>query len=518
MLRTENLKNWFIDYLRKVIKTDSYTEEEAKIVKKIISKHKKGEKIDFKDLYEPLMRVKKYQIEMEKSRLDKKTIEEADKIEKLQKRGMKISNRVFGLAKDALENDIFYEALVMNSDYKPTKEIELLLETIKSDKIKERDATKVLLQKKKYTIAECIEDYLEPKILRGVDDKIIKSNRNKLKRMFSVVKIKYIHEIKQEECEKIEKETYKFLIPNGTRPLVSKTVREYLVVFKVFLKFFRQKRRIDDDFNEFIDLPPKSKGEKKRRNYSDKEIQKLFNFPSYLQQRYNPKYFQRFWVPLIALYTGARLNEICQLEICDIIKVDGIYCFDMVDEEVDIRKSLKTVKAKRRIPIHKKLIEIGFIKFYEKVKNCPTIRKRWYKKHNKKIEMKHFGKIKLVDNCSPENLFFTILYTTSNKYGGGLSKWFGKMRRKAFTVKKKGSLVFHSFRHTLGSNMSKNEAAESRIINISGWVNKGMEGNYLKHDVASYKKDIDKATYSLLENDLSKLMPDPEKEKNFLKV
>ena len=35
----------------------------------------------------------------------------------------------------------------------------------------------------------------------------------------------------------------------------------------------------------------------------------------------------RFWVPLIALFSGMRLNEIAQLDAADVVRVDGVPCF-----------------------------------------------------------------------------------------------------------------------------------------------------------------------------------------------
>lgn len=34
-----------------------------------------------------------------------------------------------------------------------------------------------------------------------------------------------------------------------------------------------------------------------------------------------------YWIPLIALYTGMRLNEICQLDVADIQIVEGVDLF-----------------------------------------------------------------------------------------------------------------------------------------------------------------------------------------------
>jgi len=65
------------------------------------------------------------------------------------------------------------------------------------------------------------------------------------------------------------------------------------------------------------------------------------------------KYDYQFWLPLIALHTGARLNEIAQLRVEDIKDIDGIKCF-YINEEHEL-KTLKNTNSMRYIPIHSAL-------------------------------------------------------------------------------------------------------------------------------------------------------------------
>ena len=68
-----------------------------------------------------------------------------------------------------------------------------------------------------------------------------------------------------------------------------------------------------------------------------------------------------FWIPQIAAFTGARLNELAQLRVIDIKQEDGIWIFDITDEGEDT--SLKTKESKRRIPIHPQLLELGILEY-----------------------------------------------------------------------------------------------------------------------------------------------------------
>jgi len=72
----------------------------------------------------------------------------------------------------------------------------------------------------------------------------------------------------------------------------------------------------------------------------------------------------RFWLLPLGLYTGARLNELCQLRVHDVIQdVHGVDLIDINDNGYN--KSLKTGPSARQIPICSKLVEMGFLNFVE---------------------------------------------------------------------------------------------------------------------------------------------------------
>jgi len=73
-----------------------------------------------------------------------------------------------------------------------------------------------------------------------------------------------------------------------------------------------------------------------------------------------------FWLPLVAYFSGARTNEIAQLDASDIKEVDGYLCFDFCSDEPGAfeAKRIKTGEA-RQVPIHPRLIELGFLEYVE---------------------------------------------------------------------------------------------------------------------------------------------------------
>ncbi|MFR9718670.1 tyrosine-type recombinase/integrase [Aeromonas diversa] len=69
----------------------------------------------------------------------------------------------------------------------------------------------------------------------------------------------------------------------------------------------------------------------------------------------------RRWIALLGLYTGARANEICQLYADDVQQVDGIWCLNIRSGRPD--QKLKTANSARLVPLHRHLLQSGFIEF-----------------------------------------------------------------------------------------------------------------------------------------------------------
>lgn len=67
-----------------------------------------------------------------------------------------------------------------------------------------------------------------------------------------------------------------------------------------------------------------------------------------------------YWFPLIATYHGLRQEEIAQLCAADIQQEDGVWIMNVHDEG---NNKVKNEAAARQVPIHKKLIDLGFLEY-----------------------------------------------------------------------------------------------------------------------------------------------------------
>jgi integrase len=93
--------------------------------------------------------------------------------------------------------------------------------------------------------------------------------------------------------------------------------------------------------------------EESRAAYDLDELEKLFHSEKYLTDSHLQPY--QFWTPILALFTGMRQNEIAQLYLDDIREKEGVWYFDLNRDSPD--KRLKNMNARRKVPIHKFLLD-----------------------------------------------------------------------------------------------------------------------------------------------------------------
>lgn len=164
----------------------------------------------------------------------------------------------------------------------------------------------------------------------------------------------------------------------------------------------------------------------KRLPFSQGQLKAIFSTPIFtgcksdkLHDRYLPGDMMIkdgfYWVPLIALYSGARLQEICQLYVSDVKQIENIWVFDFNDAGPD--KRLKNSSSKRKTPIHPKLIEFGLIEHSQQQKEKGEAR-----------------------------LFSDLVLSNDGTYSNAFSKRFNHFLVR-FGIKA-DKTSFHSFRHT----------------------------------------------------------------------
>ena len=144
--------------------------------------------------------------------------------------------------------------------------------------------------------------------------------------------------------------------------LAAKTIRDgYLVAVRAVLKWAVQNRRIASNPADGVTIAVKKKAGQGIRGYTDQEAIRLLSVAA---QESDPV---RRWIPLICCYTGARLNEICQLRKQDIEQLGKIWALHFRAEAGPI----KNANSERTIPIHSALISSGFLEYVKSASPGP---------------------------------------------------------------------------------------------------------------------------------------------------
>jgi integrase len=117
----------------------------------------------------------------------------------------------------------------------------------------------------------------------------------------------------------------------------------------------------------------REEGEHKQRALKPAELVRLFGGAEMKIFARDTKKAHFYWLPHLGLFTGARVNELCQLNPQVDIFMDAdtkTWCLNISkDTAADerIKKSVKTGEA-RKVPIHKTLLELGFVEYVERIK------------------------------------------------------------------------------------------------------------------------------------------------------
>ena len=152
-----------------------------------------------------------------------------------------------------------------------------------------------------------------------------------------------------------------------------KTISDNYSAISSYLKWGVKKGySINGNLFQILTSSMGSRADKKKQKIPvplvDNELANFFNSSDYSNGNF--KTSAMYWVPLIALVTGARMGEIVQLERHNIQRSkNGIWYFDITDEDahlsVDPEKKIKTAGSKRQVPIHDILLKLRFLEYVE---------------------------------------------------------------------------------------------------------------------------------------------------------
>jgi len=155
----------------------------------------------------------------------------------------------------------------------------------------------------------------------------------------------------------------------GEQHLTNKTLNRYASALSAVFKWARKRGKFDGT-NPFTEQSrtKAAKGTTEWLPYTADELTKLFHAPLFAvpaAERLRPAEHTTEtamrWIPLIALYCGMRLGEICQLRTGDVKRERKTWFFNVAEEGEGQR--VKTSSAIRHVPVHSVLIRCGLLDY-----------------------------------------------------------------------------------------------------------------------------------------------------------
>ncbi|MBQ0721712.1 MAG: site-specific integrase, partial [Gammaproteobacteria bacterium] len=138
------------------------------------------------------------------------------------------------------------------------------------------------------------------------------------------------------------------------------TVIKYLTRWSSFFNWCLAQGYCDSNPFEGLMIKDKRKQKDKRIPFTPEQLTTIFIQPFFTGTK-KPLHAYYYWLPLLGAFHGARISELCGLSTQDIKKIDGIWCMHIVENV--FRPRLKNDDSERIIPIHPKLIELGFLDY-----------------------------------------------------------------------------------------------------------------------------------------------------------
>lgn len=207
------------------------------------------------------------------------------------------------------------------------------------------------------------------------------------------------------------------------------------------------------------DKAQKVQAKDQRDRFNSDDLGQIFGSDKYVKSTHIRTY--EYWLPLLGLYTGARLGELSQLRLNDVYKEDNVWLIDFNEQD---DKTLKTVNSVRKVPIHKTLVKLGFVKYVQHLQEC------------------------FLTKTTHSNLLFPDLIKGRDGYGHNSSKAFDRYIRSINV--KTPSKSFHSLRHTFSDERKQADENPAMTAELLGHE---IDGETLGRYAKSYKITLKKA-------------------------
>ncbi|WP_338084720.1 site-specific integrase [Devosia subaequoris] len=244
----------------------------------------------------------------------------------------------------------------------------------------------------------------------------------------------------------------------GVAPMSAKSVQLYLDALNALFRWLTAEEMVAR--NPAVALRGKPAPEEaSRRPFTTSELNQLFAHPHFAKRNTSGGWM--YWLPRLALLTGARFAELLALEAKDVATVEGV---PVLFIEPNAGRKLKTKGSRRFVPLHQTLLEMGVLNLVKDRKGTELL---------------------FPDAAGPKDML-----TARNK----------EMGRRIRSVFPDKSLVFHSFRHTFKDAAQKARIPREFTAMLGGWDLPGgraaMDGYGRDPLVKLLQEEINKIEYA----------------------
>lgn len=276
-----------------------------------------------------------------------------------------------------------------------------------------------------------------------------------------------------EELNREMGEAFRRWLEHTDRKTTSKTARDRLTWVKCLLDFSANDLGLLSK-SPWTGIDIEFRTTHKRRPWTDEELSLLFSQPLHTEYwlpiEKKAGRDAAYWIPLLGLFTGARVGELAQLQVSD-VRIDRPVPVISITNEGDAQR-VKTKAGLRDVPIHSELIRLGFLNFVASV------------------------------NVSSHKALWPDLPKRLGKPGGYFSQWFGSYRELLGFGK---APDFHCFRHTVRTQMAELGIQEPVIDMLLGHEITGSVGAkvYTHRGIKTLSDAIEGLHYPVIAQTLS---------------
>ena len=260
-----------------------------------------------------------------------------------------------------------------------------------------------------------------------------------------------------------------------------RTVAKELSAVSAFFTWLIANAYVDDENPTTGFFPRIDKSKTKYPPYSLDQLKAVFSSPLFRSSENLKPHLPgkdrvrdwRYWLPLCALYSGARTSELAQLIIADVRKEDEIWVFDFNEDEGGAVKSLKSRASRRLVPVHRALVALGFLDHVS--------------------GMTAAGHVQLFPQIKPG---------PRGDMGYTPSKFWQRYLMRV-GMKEKG-LALHSFRHTFRDECRRQSVSPIIVQALLGHADNSITGHYgaeQEGTLAKRREAIDALDYGKLHCD-----------------